>query len=147
MALLSTTIPGFLLSIRLNLAFVLVTMTALFWFIAEFTQMKPRWLLWGLSGVVALLFLVNLVQPFTLQYKEVQSITFQTMPWGETVATLQGSPVDHLPDHALGGDGGHPEGRPQPLVPLGNPGPFPDPFFLSFCPWDLLWAEPRPFCP
>lgn len=55
------------------------------WFIAEYSGKRPRALLLGLSATFGLLFIVNLFQPYSLQYEAFDGIRIQQLPWGETV--------------------------------------------------------------
>lgn len=60
------------------------------WFIGEYTGTRPRWLLLGLSALTVVLFVVNVVQPFSLQYTEIHRLDHLSLPWGVTVTRPEG---------------------------------------------------------
>jgi len=56
------------------------------WFIAEYTGLHPKRLLTGYSLFLALLFTINLILPFSLQYQDIQGLERLYLPWGEAVS-------------------------------------------------------------
>jgi len=59
------------------------------WFIAEYTGVRPRKLLLGLSAFWAMMFAVNLSLPYGFQYVDLPRLTYFDLPWGETVIDLR----------------------------------------------------------
>jgi diguanylate cyclase (GGDEF)-like protein/PAS domain S-box-containing protein len=62
------------------------------WFVAEYTGVRAKPLLTGYSLLVGALFVVNLVQPFSLQYQDIRGIESLHLPWGEAISLPQGRP-------------------------------------------------------
>ena len=59
------------------------------WFVAEYTDVRPRKLLLGLSAFWAMMFAVNLALPYGYQYVDLPRLTYFDLPWGETVVDLR----------------------------------------------------------
>jgi PAS domain S-box-containing protein len=59
------------------------------WFIAEYTNIRPRKLLLGLSVFWALLFAANLILPYGIQFIDLPRLTYFDLPWGESVVDLR----------------------------------------------------------
>lgn len=74
---------------RLELSFALVFLAALPWFIAEYTAVRPRWLLAGLSTLMAAVFVANLTLPYGISFVEFPEVQRLTLPWGEQVTDLR----------------------------------------------------------
>lgn len=85
MALQAADTGAFIRALKVNLAVVLPSLLLFPWFIAHYTGTRPLPLLLGLSALFALLFVVNLTQPFSLQYAHFEGIRVLTLPWGEAV--------------------------------------------------------------
>jgi diguanylate cyclase (GGDEF)-like protein/PAS domain S-box-containing protein len=77
-------------ALKLNLSAVAALHFLLLWFIAEFTQVRPQRLLWGVSLVIVTLFALNLVLPHGLQYAAAPTIEYIRLPWGETLVSPAG---------------------------------------------------------
>ena len=73
---------GYIWALKANLSTALLFATLLPWFIALYTELKSRWH-WGLSLALLTLAIVNLWQPYSLQYSEFSGITSTQLPWGE----------------------------------------------------------------
>jgi diguanylate cyclase (GGDEF)-like protein/PAS domain S-box-containing protein len=56
------------------------------WSVAAYTKVRPRWLLEGLSLAGVLLLAVNAIQPYSLQFQEIQKLESLRLPWGEVLA-------------------------------------------------------------
>jgi PAS domain S-box-containing protein len=78
-----TDIPDYIAIVRINFALSLLIFAALPWFFAEYAGVRPLPLLLGFSALFAVLFLANLVQPYTLLYREIHGLHRLTLPWGE----------------------------------------------------------------
>jgi len=59
------------------------------WFIAEYTDIRPRKLLLGLTAFWALIFAVNLGLPHGVQFVDFPDLTYFELPWGERVVDLR----------------------------------------------------------
>ncbi len=80
----------FISTLRLNLAAILLLLAVLPWFIGLYTGLMIRPLMTGLSALFALLFLVNLFLPYTLQYEHIDRLYNLDLPWGETITRADG---------------------------------------------------------
>jgi len=78
-------VPDFLSGLRWNLSFISLGMMLLHWVIAEFTEIRPRPLLIGISAVFAGLFVWNLAAPYTMQFSKVTGLSYLELPWGEKI--------------------------------------------------------------
>lgn len=85
----ATTVATYLAALRANLAIVLMLITMILWFFAEYSNVRPLPVLAGFSILFALLFFVNLIQPYTLQYRNIHGLGTLTLPWGEHISFPQ----------------------------------------------------------
>lgn len=72
----------YLWALKANLSTALLFAALLPWFIALYTERKSHWH-WGLSVPLLALAIINLWQPYSLQYSAFSGITNATLPWGE----------------------------------------------------------------
>jgi PAS domain S-box-containing protein len=86
----ATTVAEYVAALRFGVACNMVFFLFLPWFIAEYTRVRPVPLLAVFSVLFAVLFLVNLFEPYTLQYQSIQDLTYFQLPWGEVVSRLAG---------------------------------------------------------
>jgi len=77
------TVAEYVTALRWSLSFILVYLFVFPWFIAEYTGVRPLPLLAVFSILFAVLFLANMLQPYTLQYQTIESLTRLHLPWGE----------------------------------------------------------------
>lgn len=75
----------FIQALNWNLSVLCLFLGLFPWFIARHTGKQPLPLLIGLSTLFALLFMVNLSQPYSLQYHHFDGIRTLQLPWGELV--------------------------------------------------------------
>ena len=59
------------------------------WFIAEYTGIRPRKFMLGLTAFFVLMFALNLIQPYGLQFTGLPRLTYFELPWGERVVDLR----------------------------------------------------------
>ena len=78
-------VTEFVWTLKANLAFVLLFLSLFHWFIASYSGYFPKHILLGLSALAMMLFIVNLLQPYGLQYDSLDGITLLHLPWGEEV--------------------------------------------------------------
>jgi PAS domain S-box-containing protein len=62
---------------------------ALAWFVADYTRVRPKRFLTGLSLFFALIFTVNLALPYGVNFTQLPEFRSITLPWGEQVADLR----------------------------------------------------------
>jgi diguanylate cyclase (GGDEF)-like protein/PAS domain S-box-containing protein len=86
----ATGIGDFVRALKWNLSAVLLYLVLFPWFIATYTGERPLPLLAGLSALFAVLFVVNLVQPYSLQYDQLNGLRSLLLPWGEAVSRGSG---------------------------------------------------------
>ena len=80
----------FIQALRENVAAGLLLITLLLWFIAEYTGKRPLPLLTAVTLVIAVLFVVNLTHPNTLQFDRFDGLYKLQLPWGEVIARGNG---------------------------------------------------------
>jgi len=59
------------------------------WFVASYTGIRSRWLLYVLTLFWPLIMLVNLTLPYGIQFSELPVLGYFTLPWGERVVDLR----------------------------------------------------------
>jgi len=72
-------------ALRLSLGISTVYMGLWPWFIAEYTGVRPRWVLTVITGACAVLLLANLTQPYTHTFEQFRGVERVPLPWGETI--------------------------------------------------------------
>ncbi|MBI5460668.1 MAG: EAL domain-containing protein [Gammaproteobacteria bacterium] len=82
----ATTLVEFVVALKWNISFIVLTFMLFPWFIAEFTGLRPRRWLVASNMLFAALFLINLFQPYSLQFAELSGLEALRLPWGETIA-------------------------------------------------------------
>jgi PAS domain S-box-containing protein len=75
----------FIWALKCNLATALLFFILFPWFIALYSGKLPLIFLAGLSVFIAVLFVINLKQPYSLQYDHIDGIRSLELPWGEKV--------------------------------------------------------------
>ncbi len=79
-------IAGFVWALKGNIATIIIFLPLFPWFVAQYTARRLPGLLAGLSLLAIVLFVVNLIQPYSLQYDQIDSLRVLHLPWGEAVA-------------------------------------------------------------
>jgi PAS domain S-box-containing protein len=72
-----------------EISFVCIFFALFPWFIADYTDVRPRKLLKGLTAFWALLFAVNLSLPYGVQFVDLPRLTYFSLPWNESVLDLR----------------------------------------------------------
>ena len=67
-------------ALKWSLAVIMPFLILLLWFIAEYTDVRPRPLMTGLNILFAVLFMINLIQPYSLQYEEIKGLEHLYVP-------------------------------------------------------------------
>jgi diguanylate cyclase (GGDEF)-like protein/PAS domain S-box-containing protein len=80
----------FIQALRLNVAAGLLLAALFLWFIAEYTGKRSVTVLTGATLFIAVLSLLNLTQPYTLQYDRFDEIYTLRLPWGENITRGNG---------------------------------------------------------
>ncbi|MES1982901.1 MAG: diguanylate cyclase, partial [Pseudomonadota bacterium] len=86
----ATSIIEFVGLLKWNLAFTLCNLLLFTWFIALYTRIQPRSFLISISALYVVLFAVNLIEPYSLQYDHVDGLRALHLPWGEVVMRMAG---------------------------------------------------------
>ena len=73
-------------AVRLHTVFALTAPLAIIWFVALYTDMGARWLLWIYTGATASVIVLNLASPATIHFSEVLEVGGVVLPWGERLA-------------------------------------------------------------
>ena len=82
----ATDASSYVSALKWNLSSAFVLFICFIWFIALYTGARPKFLPAGLSTLFAILAVVNLIQPFSLQYDQIDGIQMLRLPWGEVIA-------------------------------------------------------------
>ena len=72
-------------ALKVSMAVILPGFILFLWFFADFTGLRPLWLLRGITLVFVVLIAVDLAQPFSLQFSDLQGLQTLQLPWGETL--------------------------------------------------------------
>ena len=79
----SDDVQAFLRVARFNLAMVGAVYLCLLWFIALYTGIRPRWVLYPVSAVFVVAWCMNWLLPYTLQFTDLPALERSVLPWGE----------------------------------------------------------------
>ena len=84
-----TAIADYVSAGRFNGPFVVLAWTALIWYVAIYTSVRPKLLLILFTIALIVAGLLNTFGPYLL-YEEILGLEFLTLPWGEQLALAQG---------------------------------------------------------
>ena len=90
-SLRAETMDEFVFALRWSLAFSMILLCSMFWFIALHTKRVPLPVSLGFTLIFAILMSVNLLQPGTLQFRRIEAIAKLRLPWGENLTHAMGS--------------------------------------------------------
>lgn len=82
----STDPDAFLAYLRWSVIFGILTYSFQTWFLAAYTGVRPKWLLYPLTWAFAVIFIANLVSEQPIQYQELVGIKRIVLPWGESIS-------------------------------------------------------------
>lgn len=85
LAYTAPTLSEYIFNLKWQLTVIFVFFTLFPWFVSEYSGVRPLWLLIGLTGLAAVLVVVNVLQPYSLQFAEVNHLETVQLPWGEKV--------------------------------------------------------------
>jgi signal transduction histidine kinase len=91
----ATTMEQYLAGSRLDGLFVSVAFSALLWYVALYTAVKPRIFLWSLTALFLISGAANFFNP-TLYNDASAGLSYLSLPWGETLAYAE--PNDTAPN-------------------------------------------------
>lgn len=83
-------LSGYILALKWGISFAIVFFTIFPWFITTFLKSNSQRFLVGISILDGILLLVNISQPFSLQYSHITSLKGVYLPWGETITLAVG---------------------------------------------------------
>ena len=76
----------------MHTVFALTAPVAIMWFVALYTDLSARWLLWIYTGLAAALVAVNLRSAGTIHFSDVLEVGGVLLPWGERLAQATALP-------------------------------------------------------
>lgn len=77
---------AFLKALRWSVSFGGLTYAAQTWFVAYYTSIKPKWLLYPLSVLYVCFIAANTLADQTLQFETLTQLKTITLPWGESLS-------------------------------------------------------------
>ncbi len=83
---------SYLGAVRLHTVFALMAPVAIIWFVALYTDMAARWLLWTYTGFTATVMVLNLASPTTMHFSDLLEVGGVVLPWGERIAQATAIP-------------------------------------------------------
>ena len=89
-SLQATNVIDFVRALKGTLAAGVLFYILFIWFIALRTGIRPRFLLVALTALFTGMFVVNLTQPYSLQYDQLDGLYTLHLPWGEAVTRGKG---------------------------------------------------------
>jgi hypothetical protein len=97
-------IDAYVGAVRLHTVFALTAPVAIVWFVALYTEMTARWLLWAYVGVTSATIVVNLASATTMHFSYVLEVGGGSLPWGERIAQATAIPSRWPPlaDYLIG---------------------------------------------
>ncbi len=84
----ASSVEAYVAITRGDAIFVVLAFTTLIWYIAEYTQVRPRLFLWGLTAVFIAIGIANIGRTNQV-YDQILGLNTITMPWGEQIAYLE----------------------------------------------------------
>jgi hypothetical protein len=74
---------SYLGAVRLHTVFAITAPVAVLWFVALYTEMGARWLIWTYTGAAAIVIILNLASPTTIHFSDLLEVGGVSLPWGE----------------------------------------------------------------
>lgn len=90
LALNAVTIVEFVFALKLGIASGLLAHICLLWFIASYAKKVSQTILLGLTLFGVMIFIVNIVEPYSLQYATITALNRLELPWGESLTKAVG---------------------------------------------------------
>lgn len=88
---MQTTLVDYITALRITFVFYALFVGLFPRFIAEYSGVRPTPVLAGLSSLMALPFILNLTQPYTILYSEIHEFKHVTLPGGTEISTAVGT--------------------------------------------------------
>ena len=79
------TLSEYIPRLKWQITVIFMFFTIFPWFVSEYSGVRPLWFLVGLTVLAAVSIVVNIVQPYSLQFAEIVRLDAEQLPWGETV--------------------------------------------------------------
>ena len=95
-SLQATNVLDFVSTLKWNLSFTFLFFLLFPWVIALYTGVARLPFLAGLNVLFAALFVINLIQPFSLLYNHIYGIGTMDLPWGESIMRVNGQKSDWI---------------------------------------------------
>ncbi len=89
---LAITVASAQLALDIGISLTAFSLIAFLWFIASYTSIKPKRFLWVMSGFFIFAGILNLILPYGILYAKITDLYYETMPWGELFAVVEGTP-------------------------------------------------------
>ena len=91
-------------AVRLHTVFALTAPVVIVWFVALYTDMAARWVVWVFSALTAAVMGLHLASPATLHFSDVLEVGGVALPWGERLAQAVAIPSRWPPvaDYLIG---------------------------------------------
>ena len=96
-------LESYLGAVRWHAVFSLAAPVAIIWFIALYTRMAARWLLWIYSGIAATVIVLNLASPTTMHFSDLIEVGGVALPWGERLTQATAIPSRGPVESTAGG--------------------------------------------
>ncbi len=90
LAMQAETVSEFVHALKGNIAAIIIFFGLFSWFIILYTKKRHWMLVAGLNVLLALMFVVNLLQPYSLQFEQIDHLRTLQLPWGESVTRAAG---------------------------------------------------------
>ena len=85
-------IDSYVGAVRVHTVFAITAPVAIVWFVALYTDMGARWLLWIYAGAAATAVVLNLTSPATMHFSDVLEVGGIALPWGERLTQASAIP-------------------------------------------------------
>ena len=86
-----TTLNDFIPNLRLTFVFYILFVGIFPWFITKYSEVRPMPVLVTISAIITLMFVVNLIEPFTILYSHINEYKHVTLPNGEGFYSVRGT--------------------------------------------------------
>lgn len=81
----AVSIPDFVFWLKWELTTIFTFFGLFPWFISEYTDIRPKWLVVGFALLAIALVIGNVLQPFSLEFTAISRLEQVLLPWGESI--------------------------------------------------------------
>jgi signal transduction histidine kinase/PAS domain-containing protein len=85
------TLADYIPRLKGEITAIILLFIVLPWFISEYSEIRPLWILLGLSTIALIALVVNALQPFSMQFSQISRLEHVDVPWAGTISR----PVGH----------------------------------------------------